>query len=750
MNWPSAVDYRDALQHPGRVFALPELQRGRVETNHLGVPRPRSGASAQVYKLSDDSTTIAVRVFLYPSDERETRYRAIHDHLATVRARSLVNFCYHPQGIRLDGGQFPVLTMDWVEGVSLGEWVRLKVAQKDTAALRRIADRWVEMVQELRSARIAHGDLQHDNVMVVGETLKLVDYDGMCVPRLTGLEALESGKPAYQHPRRAEQRLSLDLDDFSAWIILIALRSVAAQAGLWQEYVEKSENENLLFVEQDLREPARSSLWRNLMASPDGEVRTWAARLRATLPDGPFDSIPPFEIDCFAELRKVCSRPVRDWRLIARLGQGIPRPESLPPDLASVVAEARRRDDARRSLEAALPTGDLEQIAQAYRPALLDDWADCAGLVLRARQAEDELRALEQVRQALASAGDGRDVFRVWARHAARLTGVAAAVPLRDEVERWRRRLEAHDRFLHLLHEANECTIARAWRRLEQVGGHPDAEKYRARAALAQARCERLAKLQAIPASLPVDRQDDLLIALWDEALLGECAEANQWRQRYETARQRRQAWQAVESAVHAQDIDLVAKLIANPLLEGYPPLREQQARFRQLLDAGPRVRRIVERLQRGDPLTFDSAEDRACLRENHALFASRRERIAAPEHVWSISTALLVAGRPPLELTDRGLRIRWTWRALPELSHFLLAVEGRFLRTPAESRQVVRVDIADYRRGVGGFLVPVPQRGGEVRVTVWPVLDLGWIELAGAPLHLGPIRVPEPNPATP
>src|SRR5207248_11405401 len=85
MPWPSAVDYRDALQQPGRVFELAELRACRVETNHLGVPRPRSGASAQVYKFMNGPNTTAVRVFLYPSEQREERYQALHDHLSRLR-----------------------------------------------------------------------------------------------------------------------------------------------------------------------------------------------------------------------------------------------------------------------------------------------------------------------------------------------------------------------------------------------------------------------------------------------------------------------------------------------------------------------------------------------------------------------------------------------------------------------------------------------------------------------------------------
>jgi hypothetical protein len=64
------------------------------------------------------------------------------------------------------------------------------------------------LASRLREAGVAHGDLQHGNVLLVPATdtdrlsLKLVDYDGMFVPALTGAQTGEVGHPAYQHPQR--------------------------------------------------------------------------------------------------------------------------------------------------------------------------------------------------------------------------------------------------------------------------------------------------------------------------------------------------------------------------------------------------------------------------------------------------------------------------------------------------------------------------------------------------------------------
>ena len=87
---------------------------------------------------------------------------------------------------------------------------------KTKKAFSNAGSRWRDLITELRAAEIAHCDLQHGNVMVTpsGE-LKLVDYDCMCVPSLTGKRNLELGVTPYQHPQRdLHTKLSLSLDNF--------------------------------------------------------------------------------------------------------------------------------------------------------------------------------------------------------------------------------------------------------------------------------------------------------------------------------------------------------------------------------------------------------------------------------------------------------------------------------------------------------------------------------------------------------
>jgi len=259
MRLPDLVAYQAAVQHPSTAFADPQLRAASVTTGRLGLPRAVAGNFAVTYQLQAGSRQWAVRCFHREAADRGSRYAAISQHLARLRAGPLVPIEYLDSGVRVGQAWYPITKMAWLEGRPLNRAVEESLSTPN--ALADIERRFVEMVTELRRLGIAHGDLQHGNVLVDGSgTLRLVDYDGMFVPSLRGRPASESGDPNYQHPRRTLQ-FDAELDRFAAITIVLALRALMAEPRLWQTY---NTGDNLLFRRADFANPSASPLFRDL------------------------------------------------------------------------------------------------------------------------------------------------------------------------------------------------------------------------------------------------------------------------------------------------------------------------------------------------------------------------------------------------------------------------------------------------------------------------------------------------------
>ena len=307
MAWPSDQDYNEAIQNPRIAFADKELQSGQVELNAMGIPKARSGNFATVYKVVADGTAYAVRCFRYDNPEHNTRYPEIAAYLSQNALPYMVSFRYMSQGIRVGPSWYPFVRMRWVEGDSLTSYIEKNLSSP--AALKDLATAWAKMLMDLRQAKIAHGDLQHGNVLVVQGKLRLVDYDGMYVPALAGGRGIELGHRNYQHPQRTELDFGPYLDNFSAWSIYASLVALAAQPSLWGQL--KGGDECVLFRKEDFDAPERSTAFRLLKALPDAQARALAGRLEyfLWLPPDQVPAISDQEIVVQSVGRSVASSP---------------------------------------------------------------------------------------------------------------------------------------------------------------------------------------------------------------------------------------------------------------------------------------------------------------------------------------------------------------------------------------------------------------------------------------------------------
>lgn len=265
MNWPNHTDYQDSIQNPQICFENPELKKGTVATDMLGMPRVMSGNFASVYELTTEAGHWAIRCFVRQVTGQQARYTVLSKHLSAVDLPFIVPFEYIGRGIRVRSDWYPIVKMQWVEGAPLQMYLDERLP--DPEVFRPMPDRWRELLRGLRANKIAHGDLQHGNIMVTPDgELRLVDYDGMYVPGFGRGRSPELGHPNFQHPRRTPEFYGIDLDNFSALIVHLSFLALQREPTLWERH---NTGDNLIFVAEDFKAPGASTLMKHLKESPD-------------------------------------------------------------------------------------------------------------------------------------------------------------------------------------------------------------------------------------------------------------------------------------------------------------------------------------------------------------------------------------------------------------------------------------------------------------------------------------------------
>ncbi len=279
MFWPSAQDYNEAIQNPATSFADRDLRRGTVESNKLGLPKVMSGAFASVYKINTSESPWAVRCFLNSRPDHQERYKHISDFVLFDDLECTVPFYYLEQGIKIKGSWYPILKMEWVEGRTLEKFLDENFNKKPLVL--GLLKQFDAMILDLNRAGIAHGDLQHGNVIVTEQGLRLVDYDALYVPALDGWQSPEVGHPNFQHPLRSERNFDPNIDNFSAWLIHLSLLALSIDPELYR--LAEGGDDSILFKRSDFLEPRKSDLFRILVEHPATELRQAGLMLTAML-----------------------------------------------------------------------------------------------------------------------------------------------------------------------------------------------------------------------------------------------------------------------------------------------------------------------------------------------------------------------------------------------------------------------------------------------------------------------------------
>ena len=273
MNYPLISEYIESVKLAEDNFD--ELSYLRPVLDAEGLPVMSSGNFAVVFKMKDerDGKLYAVRCFHRDQEGRAESYRLIEEELRDVESPYLVSFRYMDKELFVDSSQtdeteFPVLLMDWVEGITLDKYLRENL--DDQYALEMLAYRFSQLAQWLIPQPFAHGDLKPDNILVREDgTLVLVDYDGMYVPAMKGQKARELGSPDFRHPLRTEDDFDEHIDDFPLVSILLSLKAISINPKWLEEY---GTSNHLLFSEKDYCNIQQCKLLKELFPSDVSEL----------------------------------------------------------------------------------------------------------------------------------------------------------------------------------------------------------------------------------------------------------------------------------------------------------------------------------------------------------------------------------------------------------------------------------------------------------------------------------------------
>lgn len=269
---PRGDEYNVAVQNPRIAFTDADLKSSSVEETLLGLPKPYSGGFTITYKLSNHQKGWAVRCFHRDIQDLQRRYQAIGNFLAKTPSQYFVDAKYLSEGIKVNGKGYPIIKMLWLEGEPLNIFLTKAFNQK--SKIEKLLADFVNLINELEKVGIAHGDLQHGNIIVKNDKLYLIDYDGMYFPELASLKTNEIGHINYQHPKRSASHYNQYIDRFSAIVIYIGLKAISLNSNLWKKY---DNSENILFKSQDFADLQHSALIQDLSAIP--EIKPLVERL---------------------------------------------------------------------------------------------------------------------------------------------------------------------------------------------------------------------------------------------------------------------------------------------------------------------------------------------------------------------------------------------------------------------------------------------------------------------------------------
>lgn len=294
MALPTKDQISNSLESGGNILD-PKLAGYNTIEGVIG-PECYSGGFCLVYPVTNGTNKYAFRVWHTEIEGIKDRLKKISAYLAQHPLPYFVEFDYVENALRVvdeEGNEQDIdaVRMEWVNGKNLVAYIDSVVSDTTIAEsdkkqkLISLAFLFRQMVADLHKVNIAHGDLQHGNIIITpNEEIRLVDYDSVYVPTFITEEQVTSGMAAYQHPcRKNKTFVASKTDDyFSEQIIYLSLLCFAEDLSLW-EPIEDRDEYSLLFTEADLNSLSNSALYNRVCQINNPEVRQLLIELKQNL-----------------------------------------------------------------------------------------------------------------------------------------------------------------------------------------------------------------------------------------------------------------------------------------------------------------------------------------------------------------------------------------------------------------------------------------------------------------------------------
>ena len=290
MKYPSRSEYAVSIRNPEFAFRKVDLATKRqidldsaliagqvvqrTQPNGMKDVWSASGGYAIAFKYETDNAarTWAVRCFFRANYNVERHYTNALDRLKRCACpHYFVDFSYLNEGIRVFGDCYPILKMEWIEGPNLKQYLKQNLQNREV--LLQLAQTWRKLCLDLLHAGIAHGDLQHGNILFQNgrhQSLKLIDYDSLYfrVDSSTIADGIK-GLPGYQPPaRKALQHRCLEIDFFPQLVIYLSILALAEEPTLWETY-NLDNTDSLLFSNQDFLKYETAPVFQSLATLPE-------------------------------------------------------------------------------------------------------------------------------------------------------------------------------------------------------------------------------------------------------------------------------------------------------------------------------------------------------------------------------------------------------------------------------------------------------------------------------------------------